>query len=209
MRPFPPGIPIGDVPEAEREYALALHRMVSQLDSLCTEFEAALALFDLTESDEGKKYKFWFNWQFIAANAAASAVYKFDEAMEHIKINLNGCRSIARKIDAPRRRNATKAFSNYFPGFEGVRHSGQHSGLYGSPAKIAEQASPGSVLTINCLSGRKLETDYDGQTASLEISQDTLVKLRKVRNLYWEAFYPVDPFSAALNSSLAQFMDDP
>jgi hypothetical protein len=91
-------------------------------------------------------------------------------------------------VDHKQKREATKAFNTNFSGFAGVRHGVQHyAKLYGSPESFASHAA-GEINYVNHLEGRIVKTVFEGEHVSLEISEDTLLKLQEVRDLYWHAY---------------------
>ena len=92
-------------------------------------------------------------------------------------------------VDHVAKREATKAFNAHFPGFSGIRHGVQHfAKLYGTPEDFAKHAIADEINYVNDINGRTVQTIYEKKQVSLEISQDTLLKLREVRDLYWGAF---------------------
>src|ERR1700744_6540920 len=109
MRAFPPRVPLENLPEGEQDHGFFLSVSLLALDRLCIEFEAAVALFDFSQTPAAEQIKVgdrnakWY-WPFTAAHAAVSAVYQFMEAMESIKINLNKCPTILAKINVGDRR---------------------------------------------------------------------------------------------------------
>jgi hypothetical protein len=171
--------------------------LLGNLGSRCKEFESALTLYDfcfgpVVGGDYEDLHK-RSGWLHIAARAAASAIYLFHEDFEFIGKNLTHCPTLGGMIDHKARRAATKKFSQYFPGFAGVRHSGQHHAkLYGTPEKMAENAV-GPIIITSAIVNRTLQASFEKRTVQLDITSETLAKLEDVRNSYWAVFRPIDP----------------
>lgn len=52
---------------------------------------------------------------------------------------------------------------------------------------VGDYAVPGPIL-INDITDRTLRTTFEKKAITLEITQETLGKLREVRDLYWRPF---------------------
>ena len=192
---IPPLLGSHNLPQEEQEAARFVEHGLSNLDSHCGSFEIALwlyrdsrAKFDTyTKSPSGKFV--YPSISMIAARAAATAVFLMDEEMEHIKINLNACRTLAALHDAEKRRAATTAFARYFPNFEGPRHSAQHGPkMYGTPDAVAENCAVPNIVIASVLQGDTLISEYKKKPAALPITEESLANLRDVRDRYWTAF---------------------
>jgi hypothetical protein len=185
-----PRLPISSLPKAEQRHAIFVERLLFFLDMHCQEFESALALFDFCykTKHDSPDFEMHLRWLHIAAQAAATAVYLVKEDIEFLGKNLNKCPTLGNMIDHASRRTATKRFSTHFPGFGGVRHSGQHNAkLYGTP-EAADDHSVGSMVLISGLSDRTLQATFEKTVVKLEISAGSLSKLGEVRDLYWAVF---------------------
>ncbi|HXC54042.1 MAG TPA: hypothetical protein VNU97_01985 [Rhizomicrobium sp.] len=196
-------LPINKLPKEEMEHAKFVRRLLMSLDVRCAEFESALALFDfcreharVDKDDISPLRQRALRWIHIAGQAAATVVFLFHEDMTFIGKNLNLSPTLNKMLDHTDKRAATRKFSQYFPGFAGVRHSGQHNAkLYGSAEGMAEHAS-GPNLIVSSINGRTLGTTFRKTQATLDITFETHAKLIEVRNLYWAVFRPLDPDEA-------------
>ncbi len=193
----PPLLPIHALPENEREHASFVGQNLNDLSSLCGDLEAAIALFQLNQSganpaDQGIG-RLKFRWLFMAAREAASATYRFSEAIQALGKNLNKCPTLLGMVDPVAKRAAAKKFDEHFPGVAGVRHSGQHaSRLYGTPEDKAKHAI-GRGISVNNIHNNTVRTTFEKRVVELELTAGTLAKLSEVRNLYWAIFQPLDP----------------
>jgi hypothetical protein len=186
-------INVRKLPEGERQHALFIDRLLNRLPWRCEEFEAAVELFEFSHSPHVPSTKVGphgvgFFWTFIAAREAASALYRFSEDMKSIGANLNSCRTLAASIDARTKREATRRFSQHFPGYAAIRHVGQHQ-LYGTPKDFAEH-SGGNVLSTGNISRNVYQVMFEKREFKLEISAASLAKMREVCDLYRKAFEP-------------------
>lgn len=185
-------------PEAERQNMRFVEQLLWKLGHRCEQFEAALRLFQFCSrpyhADTGAtKRQMRHDWRFIAADAAATAVFLMAEDIEFIGKNLRGCEALVALMDHKIKRSATNAFDRSFPGIKGVRHSGQHDAkLHGHPDGLSEHYDGSGFMLVHSLNGDRLETDFGKQRVSLEISEKTLTKLIEVRDRYWSAFPPIE-----------------
>ncbi len=193
----PPLLPFRKLPEAEQNHAHFVWNLLGNLGSRCKEFGSALTLYDFCyeplSREDYEEFARRGGWMQIAARAAASTVYLFHEDIEFIGVNLTHCPTLGGMIDHKVRRAATTKFNRYFPGFAGIRHSGQHyAKLYGTPERMAEHIV-GSIVVTSALVDRTLQTTFKKKTITLDIASETLTKLEDVRDSYWSAFRPIDP----------------
>jgi hypothetical protein len=111
------------------------------------------------------------------------------EDMEAIAVNLNAAPTLSAIVDMKAKRAATRAFAKYFPSYEGLRHSGQHSGkLWGTPKRAKEHALPGGGRRVNNLIGRRFETTFKKKVISYELNAGSVSHLQEVKDLYMSAF---------------------
>lgn len=200
MNGFPPEIPLDALPRKEREHAEFVGYHLFYLGKRCEELAAAIMLFDFVvgrgikrATPEGIPRRVRREWVFIAAREAATAVYRFKEDMEWLAHNLDNCPALQKMIDAGARRAATRLFSGLFPEHDALRHSSQHMAkIYGTPErKKRHEGKP--FLLLNNLTGDAYQTDLNGKTVTLRINEATLKKLNRVKEAYWDAFWPLDP----------------
>ncbi len=204
-RDLPPRLPFRKLPDAEQGHAHFVWLLLQNLGSRCKEFESALALFDFCLEpivrDDYEEAKRRSGWMHIAAQAAASTIYLFDEDIEFLGKNLARCPTLRSMIDPTARRIATKKISQYFPDFAGVRHSGQHyAKLYGTPEGMAKHIA-GPIVVIGAIVNRTLQTTFKKMTIELDITPESLTKLKEVRDLYWGVFRPLDPAPSIFQSA--------
>jgi len=200
-----PRIPFGKIPDNEHIHADSIQWLLFSIGHRCEDFSAAIQLFDRcfayvgeTRRPSGNRlqnpeeFNLQGRWMHIAVREAAAIIYRFNEDMESIGKNLGHCPTLRALLDMKSKREATRAFSKQFPNWEGIRHSGQHwAKLYGTPEGLASHVIPGDrTILVNSLLDRRYETTFEGKKIGMELTQDTLAKLRHVRDLYWLAFIP-------------------
>jgi hypothetical protein len=171
--------------------------MLSEMGSLCVEFEAAVILFVSSTSganpaDQGVG-RLKFQWIHMAARDAASVIYRFNEAIKTLDDNLGNCPTLLEKINTTEKRRTANLFKSYFPRFEKIRDSSQHpSKIYGSPEDVARHAKYGWI-GINNILGNTITTTYGKQELRLELTRTSLAKLFRIKDLYWNLFAHLDP----------------
>lgn len=197
-----PRLPIDKLPPAEHDYARFIDTLLNDLGRRCADFEAAIALFDYcteflerqsNQSQYPTEYPLRWHWRGFALREAVTTVYRVGEGLEFGDKNLGKCPVLQSMVDHKIKRAAKKAFKNNFPGIPGVRHGVQHyASMYGTPETLLEHAIAGEPNFVNDLNGRTVQTVFKKKHVTLEVSEDSLMKLREVRDLYWDAFMAAD-----------------
>jgi len=200
-RPRPPHILLPECSGEEQKRVRAVNYALEWMGDHCEDFAAAVALMDrcvavMTGELEPRglvvaprERRLCQLWTWIACRDATITIYNFHEQLEAIGINVNRCPPLLAKIDAKRRREATKAFARHFPNFQGMRHSTAHVGrLYGTPETAAEHADEYGTIYVQNLLDRQFTSGFEGKLISCEMSDATTAKLIEVRDLYWSVF---------------------
>jgi hypothetical protein len=203
-----PMIAIRGLAEEEVGRVRALEGGLYQLGSFCADVHAAVTLFERSRDQRAAhlsvgemaeiraELDLLTRWQFMACRDTAITIYNFSEALESIGININKLPAILAKLDARAKRRATRAFSNNFPSFQGLRHSAAHTGkLFGTPESLKRHKPKANVTVINSLLGNNFTTSFEGRQISLSMGWKIFTDLCEIRDLYWALFRPFDPFS--------------
>jgi len=193
-----PRLPINKLPQAEHDHARFIDTLLHDLGRRCADFRAAVGLFDYcTEFLEHtsnymhkpEEYNFCWHWRGFAVREAVTTIYRIGECLEFGNKNLGKCPVLQTMVDHEVKRAATKAFKKNFPGIPGMRHGIQHfAKLYGTPETFLEHALADEPNFVNDLNGRTVRTIFKKRHVTLEISQESLLGLYEVRDLYWHAY---------------------
>jgi hypothetical protein len=193
-----PRLPVDRLPPAEHDYARFIDTLLHDLGRRCADFHAAISLFDdctkfleylPNHMHKSEEYSLRWHWRSFAVREAVTTIYRIFECLEYGNKNLGKCPVLQTLVDHKLKRAAMKAFKEHFPGVDGVRHGIQHyAKLYGTPEDFTAHATSEELNFVNHLEGRTVRTIFRKKHVSLEISEETLLKLREVRDLYWHAY---------------------
>jgi hypothetical protein len=198
-----PKLPLEKLPQSEIRHAQAIERVLWNMGHRCADLEAALELFenclDYVKRNPkvgGKQRDYWMreHWAHMAAREAASIIYMFGEDMKAAEDNFADCPKLRGHVDIKEKKAATKAFSKHFSDWLSLRHTGQHQGkFYGTPEGMSEHAAPGSPFLINRVMDHAIVSVFKKKVVAVEFTEDSILKLREVRDLYWGIFVPTTP----------------
>jgi hypothetical protein len=138
------------------------------------------------------------HWPFVAAQSVAISIHHFGLLRGAINASWRQLPTIAPMIERDPIRQSGKLFNKYFPRTEMLRDAVCHSAeLSKTPQSRQDNATkePGQprFFIRAFLSGSKLQYTKEGKLWELDISQDTLAKLIEVRDLYFSAFWKIEP----------------
>ena len=208
-------------PECEQEAARHVADNLSALDQCVEELAAANALFDHCEwnssdpPDGGsrsleemqsrhKHNSLLMRWSFIAARIGAMTIHDFYRISQLTSGLRPQCPSLFEHVDNTTWGEANSLFQRSFKDFGALRQNAAHGERYATPDRTARAysdepliASSGhtvaSGLSVrNGLINRTYTTALDGRYVSYNLDQATVDALRRVADLIFEAFRPVE-----------------
>lgn len=194
------GIPVDQLPKAERASARSLDYTLGRLGSFVRDFEQCVHLLNCS-----RKYAALHReWSGIAARYGAILIFNVHEAIKSIRgTYLKSCPTLREKHDARSLRRAAKQLAAGFKEFEPLRHSVAHAGLAGHQehhvhlhgsydlggATISGSPTEGEGMIVGTIiAGARVTTAWEGRMVSYDLDRSSSDKLIRVETLCYAAF---------------------
>lgn len=171
--------------------ALALLATVSEIDKDAKQIEDRLERDNMASTARG--------WGFMAVESAVLTVYHFRATARSIRANVGKVPALKAGTDFDVLTAAVEAIDSTFPDLKAVRDGVCHkSDQHFTPDHIAKQRADTGEVYHGCFYDHKYQFTVEGRRVSLEISPDTLVLLKGLRDRIFDAFWPVSVFPKQL-----------
>lgn len=161
------------------------HRIVGAFDP---ETKTLRMPFDEQLSDKLFEYS---EWAVIAASEAAMIVYHFGETLRATRAQIGRPKAFRDRLDVAQSKLAARLWDEWFPKTVRLRHALAHAAEHKkSRAHFQEHMGDGSYLEWN-LTGRLFEVSRFRERLSIEVSQETEGKLRKIQDAILQSLAPL------------------
>lgn len=126
-------------------------------------------------------------WQFVACNECILELFHLRSRLEKIQsVKLRHCPSVRADVNMSRLKEARKKLDDYFPDIEPLRHTIAHKGQNEAYADV--HAPDGGFALFGFREPDRFSAPYEGKLRYLDITQESLKRIREVVAEYLNAF---------------------
>ncbi|WP_152528756.1 hypothetical protein [Rhodoferax saidenbachensis] len=178
-------------PAAEIAEVKSLYALLTGVECSAKGWDAALALYRTSLSPPNSISKdVASRWRWIACNECILELYHLRSRMEKIQaVQLRKCPSLLPWIDSAVTRSARKRLDDHFPDIEALRHATAHKGE--NEVNPNAHAPEGQQFALTGFrEPHRYSTPYLGKMRSLDITNESLIKVVEVVDAYLSAFEP-------------------
>ncbi len=199
------------IPDTEQENSIEWLKSIEHLERYMRNFANDLGLFDYAfekyeQSIDQQLSGFetlceqYASWRFIAARDGALQIYHFGKILEQLSSQLHGCPTLSSYIDKGELKLANKLFiSGFYDVIEVRDNVGHQAQVLLTPERNATKTEidlplihvgAGAMFT-DVLHERKYLVTHFGKAAFLEISDESLEKLRNSLDKVTQTLNPI------------------
>ena len=188
------------IPTEEHGAAFALVSSLHTVGQYVVRFHADLELFEQSRQRSREDWRAR-EWIFLAARDGAMTLFHFGEFIDE-GIRLDGCPTLAQRIDPKPMREARSKFSKTFPHTRIIRHSIAHDGENKTPKRYFDENNfvnetnitkikidPNAKIAISdSLFDNRYVITYDKSTFSYVLDENSLTLLHSIAKIYMSSF---------------------
>jgi hypothetical protein len=200
------------LPKDEQVRAIDHMSYLSELWTAVRQFDHATRLFDFCDREKPDETE----WKMIAAKDGVWSISNLGFAMQYFRAGVGAVPTLNNLIDHLALRRSQKLFDSWFPNFPLMRHALAHvpestmddesrkknyyQGPFVSDGMIVDGAKT-QIMIKNSLKGRVYQTTFSGRLLTYEVSDATLEKLVRVKDMFFAGFQRVEELSAKTPNS--------
>jgi hypothetical protein len=198
-----------------------LDRTVKELEhtislSLTGYNQAGIERQKISQLDSGSEVRQFYsdrsemflNWGSIGGRHGALIIHGFLRTKQITDVLVKSIPYILERVDRSSQKMSNSLFEKSFPKISLLRHNVAHPGEFGSTKEsyakesISGPVAKGKFISVDnesslLIDGTMLGSEYcstiDGQIVCYEVSQNSVDNLRKIADLYFDAFRPLAP----------------
>lgn len=183
-------------PDAEREIALSVRLLLTELAFYVVDFMAVLDLtaycemrFNEAVARQDIYGAHGFARQaYVPARDGAMTIYHFGKALGQVRERYGLSPRLRERVFADELKVAWKLFNSQFPHFNEIRNSVAHAAEELGKVTLAQMTSGVHQHPAPQLNARRLRVIHDGKELSYFINDETLEKLNRIKLMALRAF---------------------